>query len=141
MASSHTRSSAVPALALRAVVVAALAVSAYAHFRLAKTYEPVGKDITQGTLFRVQGALASLAAVLLIINARVVGWAPAFMIGAGSLAAVLIYRYVNVGSIGPIPNMYEPIWRSQDNLKVISAVAEGVATVGGAAGLLNAGLR
>ena len=109
MATPATRSGGASALALRIAVVAALAVSAYAHFKLAKTYEPVGKDITQGTLFRVQGVLATLAALLLAINARPVGWVPAFFIGAGSLFASLLYRYVTVGRFGPLPTTYHPL--------------------------------
>lgn len=128
-------------LALRVLVVIALGVSAYAHFKLAKTYDPIHKSVSQGDLFRVEGVIASLAAIFLLINDRVIGWAPAFLVGVGALGAVLTYRYVNVGSIGPIPNMYEPIWKSQDNLKVISAIAEGFATLGAAAGLLSASVR
>jgi hypothetical protein len=35
---------------------------------------------------------------------------------------VLLYRYVDVGAIGPVPNMYEPVWFGE---KLHSAYAEG----------------
>jgi hypothetical protein len=42
------------------------------------------------------------------------------------VGAVLLYRYVDVGAIGPVPNMYEPVWFT---LKTRSAVAEGAVAV------------
>jgi hypothetical protein len=38
----------------------------------------------------------------------------------------VLYRYVDVGSIGPIPNMYEPAWFGE---KTHSAIAEGLVAV------------
>ena len=32
----------------------------------------------------------------------------AFLVSAGGFAAVLVYQYVNVGAIGPLPKMYDP---------------------------------
>ena len=142
MASSRARSNDTLALTLRVLVVAALAVSAYAHFKLAKDYDhDAGGSIRQSTLFQIQGVLASLAALFLVINARVIGWLPAFSLAAGSLFAVLLYRYVQVGTLGPLPDMTDMTWTSRSNLKVISAIAEGVGTVGAAAGLLLVGTR
>jgi len=40
---------------------------------------------------------------------------------------VLLYRYVDVGTIGPLPNMYEPTWQVPG--KPLSAYAEGGAAV------------
>jgi hypothetical protein len=48
---------------------------------------------------------------------------------------VLLYRYVDVGSIGPIPNMYEPVWFGE---KTHSAYAEGLVAV---VWLVREGLR
>ncbi|MFJ9690923.1 hypothetical protein [Kitasatospora sp. NPDC101183] len=42
------------------------------------------------------------------------------------LTALLVHRYTDVGAIGPLPDMYEPIW-SDD--KVTAAVAQGIAIV------------
>ncbi|HET6876816.1 MAG TPA: hypothetical protein VFH38_04755, partial [Jatrophihabitans sp.] len=49
--------------------------------------------------------------------------------------AVLVYRYIDLGSIGPLPDMYEPLWFTK---KVLATVAEGAAVVAGVAGLLLA---
>jgi hypothetical protein len=43
----------------------------------------------------------------------------------------VVYRYVDVGKIGPIPNMYDPYWQPVG--KWLSAVAEIVAAVASAA--------
>jgi hypothetical protein len=45
---------------------------------------------------------------------------------------VLLYRYVDVPALGPIPSMYEPLWFPE---KTLSAVAEAVATLAALTGL------
>ncbi len=40
---------------------------------------------------------------------------------------MLLYRYVDVGTIGPLPNIYEPTWEVPG--KALSAYAEGGAAV------------
>lgn len=126
---------------VRVLTILALLASSYAHWRLAHTYDPVGKGhlITQGRLFRLQGTAAALAALLLIVNASIIGWGFAFGVIGASVAAIFTYRYVNVGKIGPIPNMYEPTWSSIKELgiglKPLSAVAGIVGTVGAAIGI------
>jgi hypothetical protein len=39
---------------------------------------------------------------------------------------VLLYRYVDVGAIGPVPNMYEPVWYAE---KLRSLYAEAAVVV------------
>jgi hypothetical protein len=121
---------------LRLVVVAALAVDAYVHLHLASTYDPVRGSgrlgLSQGLLFRVEAAAAIAAAVLvLLVRSRTAALLAAAVL-LGGLAAVLLYRYVDVGPIGPLPSMYEPSWYPQ---KTNSALAE---AVGGVAALLLA---
>ena len=55
----------------------------------------------------------------------------AVVAGAG-LAAVLVYAYINVPRIGPIPAMYDAVWYTE---KTISVIGEGVAFVAARAGL------
>jgi hypothetical protein len=50
----------------------------------------------------------------------------AFLVSAGGFAAVLLYQYVNVGAIGPLPNMYDPFQYPE---KTLSVSAEGIAAV------------
>lgn len=112
---------------LTLVVVAGLAIDAYVHFDLASAYSGIKTGtLNQGQLFRVEGALAVIAAVALLIRPHRYTAAFAFLVSAGGAAAVLVYRYVNVGEIGPLPNMYEPIWYHE---KTMSVWAEGIAAV------------
>lgn len=121
---------------LRLVTAAALAVDAYVHADLASSYDFTHATISQGTLFRVEAGAASLAALLLIVVGRHwMTWAFAFLVAAGGLFAVLLYRYVDVGAFGPFPNMYEPLWYAE---KTNSAIAEAVGTVTALAGLVLA---
>lgn len=122
--------------ALRLLTAAGLAVDAYVHADLAATYDPVTRTISQGDLFRIEAGAAALAAVLLVLfGTRPLVWAYALLVAAAGLAAVLLYHYVDVGTVGPLPNMYEPAWYPE---KTASAVAEAAATLTAAAGLLLA---
>jgi hypothetical protein len=58
----------------------------------------------------------------------------AVAVGASALAAVLLYRYVDVGSIGPLPQMYENTWQAPG--KLLSAYAEGAAVALAGLGLV-----
>jgi hypothetical protein len=108
-------------LLLALLAAAGLAYDAYVHLHLASAYDHNGSTITQGALFRVEAGLAILAAVVVLLSDSRLAWALAGVVGIGGVAAVVLYRYVDVGSIGPIPNMYEPIWYGE---KTRSAVAE-----------------
>ncbi|GAA4605942.1 hypothetical protein GCM10023195_20930 [Actinoallomurus liliacearum] len=118
-------------LILRLLVVAGLAVDAYVHFHLAGDLGS-GGGLTEGTLFWIQGVLAALVAVLVLLRATRLTYGIAFVVAASALGAVLLYRYVDVGPLGPFPNMYEPVWYAE---KVVTTVAEAVATVAAALGL------
>jgi hypothetical protein len=50
----------------------------------------------------------------------------AFLVSAGGFAAVLVYQYVDIGAIGPLPNMYDPLRYPE---KTLSVWAEGIAAV------------
>jgi hypothetical protein len=56
------------------------------------------------------------------------------LVAGSAFIAVLLYRYVNVPAIGPIPAMYEPVWFFE---KSLSAVAEGLGAVLAAVGFLR----
>ncbi|MET8748015.1 hypothetical protein [Streptomyces sp. NPDC004728] len=119
------------------VTAAALAVNAYVHADLAPAFDPIGQRISQGTLFRLEAALASLAALLvLLLGRRRPVWVFAFLVSVSALGTVLLYRYVNVGTLGPLPNMYEPVWWPK---KSASAIAEAVGAVTSLAGFLITG--
>ncbi|MBS2962903.1 hypothetical protein KGA66_07605 [Actinocrinis puniceicyclus] len=122
----------------RVVTAAGLAVDAYVHADLASVYDPVRAGISQGDLFRVEAAASALAALLVLLSARPLVWAFAFLVAASGLGALLLYRYVDVGALGPLPNMYEPLWFTK---KTATAVAEALAAVTALAGLVGSFAR
>jgi hypothetical protein len=113
------------------VVAAGLGVDAYAHWQLAPGFDGIqataSPHISQGGLFRLEAALALIAMVLVLLTRHRFGAVVAFLVAAGGLGAVLLYAYVDVGALGPLPNMYDPIWYPE---KTISAIAEAIAAVG-----------
>ncbi|MGQ4512890.1 hypothetical protein [Streptomyces sp. DW26H14] len=110
----------------RVLAAAGLAVDAYMHAHLAGRYDAVTESISQGTLFRIEAALAGVAALLVLVWRRIPGDVFAWATAAGGLALLLIYRYVDVGTLGPFPDMYEPLWFRD---KTITVVAEAVAVL------------
>jgi hypothetical protein len=133
-AAARGRSLATPLLlAMRVLVAAGLAVDAYVHADLASLYDGVHGSISQGDLFRTEAAVASVAALIVLAVGRRAGFGLAFAVAASALGAIVLYRYVDVGPLGPLPNMYEPAWFTE---KSIAAAAEAVATVLAAGGLL-----
>lgn len=117
-------------LALALIVLAGLAIDAYTHFDLASRYDANQAEISQGTLFRIEAAVAVAAGLLLgVIRSW---WTTLASVGvlAGGAFLVVLYYYANIGEIGPLPNMYEPVWYTE---KVVSLVGE---AVGAAAALL-----
>lgn len=124
---------------LRLLVVAALTVDAVVHLRLAAGYQvgqPAG--IGTGNVFRIGAALAVLAALYLLLRGSRAAYAAALAVLASAAVAVVLYRYVDVPQLGPIPPMYEPIWFFE---KTLSAVVEGVGAVLAAIGLAVTGRR
>jgi hypothetical protein len=124
---------------LRLLVAAGLVVDAVVHLQLAARYDPNGSTISQGDVFRIESSVALLVAVIVLFAPwKRIAYLIAFLVAASAFGAVLLYRYVNVGSIGPLPNMYEPVWFAK---KTVTAYAEGAAAVIALAGLLRATLR
>ena len=135
-ASDAHRPTSIVGLGLRLLTVAGLVVDAVIHIHLAPGYQfaaPGG--IGQGNLFRIEAALAIVAALGVLLRPARATYAAAFLVAAGGLAAVLLYRYVDVPAVGPIPSMYEPVWFGE---KSLSAVAEGVSALAALISLLSA---
>lgn len=113
--------------ALRVLIAAALVIDAVVHLRLAANYQLAAPGgIGQGNLFRIEAVVAIGVALYVLVQGSTASYAAAFLVLASSLAAVVLYRYVDVPAIGPIPSMYEPIWFFQ---KSLSALAEGAGAV------------
>jgi len=115
---------------LRLSTVAGLVVDAVIHLQLAPVYQlAAAGGIGQGNLFRIEAVLAFLMAVTVLLRPTRIALAGA----AGGLAAVLLYRYVDVPALGPIPSTYEPLWFAK---KTVTAVA-GAAAAGALIGFLS----
>ena len=120
---------------LGVAAAACLAVDTYVHLRDAGFYRAVTTPVlSQATLFRVQASLAAAAGLALLVRPSRPWWAAALLIAGSAFGAVMLYPYVNAGTLGPIPDMYEPTWAPPG--KLASAWSEGAATVLAAAGLL-----
>lgn len=112
---------------LRVVVAAALAVEALIHLRLAPGYQQSAPDgIGAGNLFRLQAATAIVAAVWVLARGSWMAFMAAAVTALGAVAAVVLYRYVDVPAFGPIPAMFEPVWFFE---KTLSALAAALALV------------
>jgi hypothetical protein len=112
-------------VALIIVVVAGLAIDAYVHFDLASNFDPIKTSaLSQGDLFRAEGVVSILAALLLLVRPGRWTAAIAALVAGSAFGVLVLYRYVDVGRIGPIPAMYEPVWYTQ---KTVAAIAEGIA--------------
>ena len=110
---------------LQVVTVVGLAVDAYVHFKLAANYDGVKATISQGQLFRLEAVLAVIAAVLLIWRPGRITAGIAALVAGGGTFALLLYYFVNVGQIGPMPNMYEHVFYAE---KTITLIAQIIAT-------------
>lgn len=126
--------------ALRAITVAGLAVDAGVHLALAPTQPPAGPDggLSQVTLFYAEAVVAVLVAILVLATGSRLAYAFAALVSASALGAVLLYRWVDVGPIGPLPDMYEPSWYP---VKVVTTIAEAVALFAAASGVALARAR
>lgn len=129
------------AAAFLAVAVAAcLAIDAYVHVNDAADYDATRTSLlSQGTLFRIEGAIAISAAIALLASRRRYAWAIAGAVLAAGFSAVVLYTYVNVGKIGPVPNMYEPSWSLPG--KTMSAWAEATGALLSVVGMLTSARR
>ena len=114
--------------ALTVIVVAGLAVDAFVHLDLAAAFENVkSSTLSEADLFRAEAIAAVVAAVALLVRPRRYTAAFAFLVAAAGTVAVLLYRYVDVGAFGPIPDMYDPYWAPAE--RTLSAIAEGIAAL------------
>jgi hypothetical protein len=110
----------------RIAVAAGLAVDAYVHLDLAPVYAEGGGVINEGVLFRVEAAVALLAAIAVLFTGRRICYLAGFAVAVSALALMLVSRYVDMGAIGPLPNLYDPVWFPE---KLLAAFAEGAASL------------
>jgi hypothetical protein len=130
----HLTGSEILLRALGLASAALFAIDAYVHFDDAGFYDfDSGGSITQGSLFRIEASVAIVVGLALLVWPHWVVWVVAVLVAGSAAGAVYLYTYVDVGSLGPLPDMYEPTWALPG--KRASAVAESVATGLSAVGL------
>src|SRR3954447_13112399 len=120
---------------LRGLTAAGLLIDAYVHALLVDRYAPNQGPaaLSQGDLFRIEAVAAGIAAAAVLVFDRRWSWSFAFLVATTALGGLLLYRYYDPGFLGPLPDMYEPIWFGS---KALAAAAEAVAMLAAAAGLV-----
>ncbi len=112
-------------LLTRVVVVLGLTVDAVVHLRMAPAMDIAAPGgVGGGNLFRVQGAVAGVVALVLLLTGRRRSYVLALLVALSALVPVLLYHVVDVPAFGPIPSMYDPLWSPE---KVLSIVGEALA--------------
>ncbi|MEV4253186.1 hypothetical protein AB0J52_08430 [Spirillospora sp. NPDC049652] len=116
-------------------MAAGLIVDAVVHWRFAPEMKYVpGGVIHADTVFYAQAVVAAVVAVLVLARARRWTYALALLVAASAIGALLLYYFVDVGAVGPLPNMHEPVWYPE---KTQSLVGEGVAALAALVGLVT----
>ncbi len=112
------------------VIVVGLGIDAYTHFDLAKEYQfNKTSTISEATLFRAEAVVAILAGLAVLIRPNRLTAAIAFLVAGGGLALLVLYRYVDVGKIGPLPDMYDPLWFFKKTLSALGELGAAVAAL------------
>jgi len=124
--------------AVRLIAVAGLSIDAYVHLDLASAYAEAKAPINEGILFRAEAALALLAALALIASARRLPLVLGFAVSASALALMLLSVYVDLGPLGPFPDLYDPVWFPA---KLWAAGGEAAAAIASVAGILLLNFR
>ncbi|MDT4937882.1 MAG: hypothetical protein QOG80_1553 [Pseudonocardiales bacterium] len=107
------------------VAVVGLGIDAWTHFDLAALYSHnTTGTVNEGVLFQIEAVLAILAGLLLVWRQNILTSSFAVLVTGGGAFALLLYRYVDVGKIGPIPSMYDPEWFTE---KQVSLAGEFIA--------------
>jgi hypothetical protein len=117
---------------LRLLVALGLAVDAFVHWTFAPDMVYVeGGSINGETLFRAQAVLAVIAAVLAVALPRRWTYAVAFLVAISAVGALLLYFFLDVGALGPLPDMYDPSWYPEKTLALAGETVAGIAAVWG----------
>jgi hypothetical protein len=86
--------------------------------------------------------LALLTALALILSARRLSFLLGFAVSATALTLMLVSRYVDLGSLDPFPDLYDPVWFAERLWAAFGEAAAGIASLAGILLLsIRAGLR
>jgi hypothetical protein len=96
---------------LAVVAAAGLGIDAFTHLDLASLYRfNTTGTVNESVLFQIEAALAIVAGLWILLRPGVLSAVFTLLVAGGGAFVLVLYRYVNVGKIGPIPNMYDPGW-------------------------------
>jgi len=117
--------------ALGVLTAAGLGIDAYTHLDLASNYMPISSgSVNQGVLFQIEGIAAIVIGLAVLARPNALTGAMSALFAGGGAAVLLIYRYVEVGKIGPIPDMSEPIWFTEKQWSLAGELVAFAAGVG-----------
>lgn len=113
------------------IVVGGLAVDAWVHLRYAGDYRLVRTSVvSQASLFRIEGGAAVLAALAVLLRPHRATALLAALVAGGGALAVAAYTWLDPGRIGPLPDMYEPLWFGAKTASFVAELVAAVAAVG-----------
>jgi hypothetical protein len=93
------------------LAAAGLGIDAFTHLDLAHLYQAnTTGTVNEGVLFQIEAVLAIVAGLWILLRPGVLSAGFTLVVAGGGAFVLLLYRYVNVGKIGPIPNMWDPGW-------------------------------
>ncbi|TPG18430.1 hypothetical protein [Pedococcus bigeumensis] len=117
-------------LGLRGVIAVSLVVDAVVHLRLAGGYQQSAPGgIGAGNLFRLEAIFAIVVSGWVLWRGSRASLVAAFAVGFSAALAVVLYRYVDVPALGPIPAMYEPVWFFEKSLSAVFEVMAAASAV------------
>jgi hypothetical protein len=96
---------------LAVVAAAGLGIDAFTHLDLASRYQAnTTGTVNEAVLFQIEAALAIVAGLWILLRPGLLSAGCTLLVAGAGAFALLLYHYVDVGKIGPIPNMYDPGW-------------------------------
>jgi len=119
---------------LRVIGALALGFSGILHAKMANDAPPLFQDgeVTLSGLFMAQAVAAVLVSLWVLVQGNRLAWLALGVVAAASLAALLLSTWVTIPSIGPLPEIHDPIWYTE---KTLAAISAGIATLAAIAAL------
>jgi hypothetical protein len=115
-------------IVLRVVGALALGFSAYLHAKIASNDTPLVADgeIRLSGLFVAQAVAAAIVSLWVLLQGSRLAWLAFGAVALGSFVAVVMSTYVTIPSIGPLPEIHDPVWYTD---KTLAAITAGIATL------------
>src|SRR3954447_16440514 len=107
---------------LRVIGALALGLSAYLHAKIASDSRPLFADgeVRLSGLFVAQAIAATIVSLWVLLQGSRLAWLAFGAVALGSFVAVVMTTYVTIPSIGPLPEIHDPIWYTDKTLAAIT---------------------